>query len=375
MSYISNRLWLLLFIFVLLISCTPSIGTSTGEVTQPAVDTPHIENTSLPEATATQTLTATAAPTSTIRPTIELTETPVNSPTPPPCDAGFLMYADNENILYRACADGSSVQELMSLMPWSHDSLILHFAVLSPDGSKLVDPGRPFTFIDLVSQETYTSFELEGRQGYSVDWSPDGEYIVYARIGDECGVIDVVHVETQTVSNLPVVTDIGTRYIGNDISIDWSPDGKMLSYVFFVAGEGDTSPSINGYIANINCDSTEHTCELLNETRLEWVNSWRTLTWTPDSQSLVTGYTPSPFYSIIEMFNVSDGSLQRIELDLPDELEIVDYYKAEMSPDGNRIAFFAVGNGIYLHVLDMRTMAITEIAYDVNPATVVWLPE
>jgi hypothetical protein len=316
---------------------------------------------------------------------------PTTEPTPTPSslncgDVGSLMFA-REYSLYMACADGSAEQEIVPAESWLPDaSYFLASFALSPDGEKVAVSGNPtdpdltagLFVIQLADGSVTQLHHAEGYVIHNVSWSPDGEYIGYVATPGYYDRLEVLHVESRTISQVATAESISGKanWVVNILSFDWSPRGTQIVYVAFLDGR---PPEINGYIADVDCTSPDHICRGSKQRRLPWMNSWGTLTWAADGLSLSTGdteYTEAIEISVLEIRRPSGELLRRVDLtDHLPGMRIVDGCKTPLSPDGNRIAFFMEGDdGGGLFVLNLSTLETTRVARRVNPVGIQWVP-
>lgn len=386
--------WLVKWISVLgsllaamwLLSCTAQVAPPTS-----------IDEALLPSATYTSSPVPDPTPTPTGK---QPTATPVSSPTaepeptatlPPPLDcgeAGALMFASGArgNDLYMACADGSAEQMIVPEESWLPDDTYFRGFALSPDAERVVVSANRGFFDDPVSDlfvihlDDGSVAHLYHTTDYAIgnlmSWSPDGEYVGYAASDGYFDWLEVLHVESQTISHVATAESISgeAKRVVNVLSFDWSPKGTEIAYVAFLGG---TPPDIKGYIADIDCASANHTCRGSNQRVLPWVNSWRTLTWAPDGASLsMWGYIETHQTHVLEIRRPGGELLQRIDLtDRFSQRQIESNSKTALSPDGNRIAIFLQGeDSIELFVLDLNTLEATRVSNRVNPANVQWFP-
>jgi Tol biopolymer transport system component len=295
------------------------------------------------------------------------------------------MFA-REYSLYMACADGSAEQEIVPAESWLPDaSYFLRSFALSPDGEKVAVSGNPTDpdltaglFVIQLADGSVT--QLHHAEGYVIDyvsWSPDGEYIGYMATPGYYDRLEVLHVESRTISQVATAESISGKanWVVNILSFDWSPRGTQIVYVAFLDGR---PPEVNGYIADIDCTSSDHICKGSNQQMLPWEKA-PPLTWTPDGLSLSTGYAEyaeTPEVSILEIRRLSGELLRRIDLtDLLPGMQIAYGSETALSPDGNRIAFFMEGDkGGGLFVLNLSTLETTRVARRVNPVGIQWVP-
>jgi Tol biopolymer transport system component len=320
-------------------------------------------------------------------PTAEPTPTPTPTSTPLNCGGvGSLMFARGGS-LYLACADGSAEQEIVSKESWLPASRFLRGLALSPSGENVAvleknkageDAVWRLLLIELANGSVTEIHRFTSYVPSPVSWSPDGEYVGYAASDSYQDWLEVLHVESQTISQVATAESVSGRAdrVVDILSFDWSPEGTQVAYVALIDGVYSQRPTVNGYVANIDCASPSYTCTVSNQRVLPWVNSWRTLKWAPDGTSLSTGYVENHETSVIELRRPEGELLQRIDLsDLFPEMQIVDSGKPTISPGGSHIAFLMRGdNGIELFVLNLDTQDIVGIAQNVDPVDVQWVP-
>ena len=117
-------------------------------------------------------------------------------------------------VLWRARTDGSGVEQLTQAPNSYH---IDQHASPSPDGSRVVfstdrrGPDFELAYLDLVTRQV----TVTNHRGTNPRWSPDGNYIAWL----DGTSVRILNLATSAVDVLPV---------NGGSSLDWSPDGRWL---------------------------------------------------------------------------------------------------------------------------------------------------
>ncbi len=152
-----------------------------------------------------------------------------------PSTDGRTIVFENGGLLYRFDpADGKAVKVPVTLA--SDDVYArpvrmnvgkrLSSMALSPDGNRLVAAGRGEVFeIPVEKGVTRNISRSPGSNDRSVDWSPDGKYVVW--IGDASGESEIYRYEPAAGGDPVQLTKDNDTYIR---SLQWSPDSRHILY-------------------------------------------------------------------------------------------------------------------------------------------------
>ena len=231
---------------------------------------------------------------------------------------------------------------------------------LSPKGDKVVYLSNRSDYIDiclmsaidgkklgrLVKGERSELFEELHWPRPGIDWSPDGQEIVFAAKAGAEDALFILNVDRKKIMNM---FRLGLDGI---FSPTWSPDGNHIAFVGIDRGQSDI------YIFTLNDQKLRR---LTND-----VFSDLDPKWSPDGDEIVlvsdrgyyTGKVSSDFrfqdhdYSQIDLYtlDVQTGEMTRLTNDEAEESSPV------YSPTGDKIAFASDRNGINnIYILDKGT--------------------
>lgn len=168
--------------------------------------------------TLTVSLPTTTSPTVTPLPSATL-EKPLNTTE----RLAFTSVAQDESSLYVVHADGTGLHEIANTVVWPRPPF-----GWSPDGQRLAFiaeyQGRSILYVTGESGAPAQRLTEEVDDVEGVDWSPDGNEIVFSAIQGEDEDIYVVSLDTLALVNLTA----GNNAI--DIEPKWSHDGKRIAF-------------------------------------------------------------------------------------------------------------------------------------------------
>jgi Tol biopolymer transport system component len=252
---------------------------------------------------------------------------------------------DGSNPIQLTFGDGSASSQI-----WSRDGTKLSYRLTGPTSNPSTMSDSDLVVVDADGTNPIT-IDREAKDLSAADWSPDGRWLVYARVE---GAFDQVFIAASDGSSPPV-------RIGNPETVNWSPvfspDGTKIMY--FVGQEGDG-------IGVMNPDGSDW--HILNTTPFESIHS---ATWHPNGDRIVVAASTSEATDL--WFLSLDGTPER-QLRVSGRAEV----GPSWSPDGNRL--------VYLKSLDEQATFALAVANadgtnertlpgvysDVNPA---WSPD
>lgn len=198
-------------------------------------------------------------------------------------------------------------------------------------------------------------------------WSPDGEHLIYYRVGEDGNLrLMVMDADGTNVREIP-----GTHQTADFNPAQWSPDGSTILYTSWKDGSPilATLPVAGGRTHFLNPG-----------TGLPEVGG----AWSPDGRSIAftRGVPTSDGGLTFEVWVMNaDGSGER-------RLASLDGASAEApawSPDGSKVAFIGTTSGIYrnggvLYVIDIASGDITEVLHGTATARrhenrPIWMPD
>lgn len=208
---------------------------------------------------------------------------------------------------------------------WDDDS-----PAISPDGSKIAFASnrsgtREIYILDLVSNTLTQMTNSKAFEG-SIDWSPDGSYIVYDIYQNEHFDLVIQSVSDQTESPIQL-TDGST----NNFKPAWSPDGSELAFV------SDRSGRNSIWLARLQ-NPEDRFIEVIGSTEADFTDP----VWSPDGTRLAVSRNQNnseilmiqPHDSTVEPVVIGsgenpawmpDGSGLLATINLPNETEIIAY--------------------------------------------------
>jgi len=184
---------------------------------------------------------------------------------------------------------------------------------ISPDGKRVVFGARGDVFtVPAKSGITRNLTQSSGAHDRNVEWSPDGKYISY--ISDRTGE-DEIYIQNQNgLEDAIQLTDNSDTYKYNPI---WSPDGKYLLW-------GDKMARIN------LLDVATKKVKVIYEAE-DW--EIRDYTWSPDSRWVAFTVPHNHTVNKIMIYGLDDGSVHQVT---------DDWYSADdpaFDPDGKYLYF------------------------------------
>lgn len=258
---------------------------------------------------------------------------------------------------------------------------IYHTSPASPKHSSI-------QFLDLgsfISTEVYSTDSSIS----ILDWSADGEYIGYLVFNDHYDDLEILHLNTLTTSRVmkgdlesdeEYYSDLVDWEIEDFrlLDLDWSPDGEHILYVVVLLGpQVGATP---GQITDITCSSQTHVCTIDNKQLLNWGNL-RGMAWAPDMSAIVAARGIWETGDQFLEFRQIDGRLLR-QINLTTSfpgLALSFVEDIALSPDGERIAFIARENAgpenVYvLKLSDLTLLNLTEKYKNTSASQLEWLP-
>lgn len=370
-----NRKALSIVCLLLLVSCAPPLLQATNNIT------PSIEKTEEPQATPTPSIEP--QPTPTLTPSVVVEEiAPTTTPVFECATSSIVFYmfmdsGDEEDGIYRICADGSSMYPILRGVTWFD---------VSPNGKYIAYQEKgTFKYVDLTGHSVtpQLAVEQQGDQGdlfiSPTKWSPVGAYVAYSEVlhtqdYGSFSVIKVNHIATNTISEefLPLETYLNTMEF--DIGFEgpiWSPTMKQM--LLFKRERGIL------YLLDVECDESNHICY---QTAIKPISiDQRIITskpaWSKDGEKILAVCN---FFVTTEPEHGDDSlCIFDMEGNLLQEFTGTDFgltYLDEptWSPDNTFIAFIVDYEDIYtLSLEDNKLTNITQ-NYTGEPARPVWIP-
>ncbi len=259
--FILNRrhffcLSIFLVVSFLLCACKPEAQTETVQPTQVEAATPEITTTVLPELPS---------------PTATSTLLPVTVQNSGATDAGLIIFSMPDGEFQHLFAYHPSYLSVTRLTSDAWDDVA---PSVSPDGNKIAFASSRFgtrdVFILDLAANSLTQMTNSPAFERSIDWSPDGQYLVYDSYQN--GYSDLI---IQSVANpsepLIQLTD-GTS---NNTQPSWSPDGSELAFVSDRSGQNEI------WLARL-----QSTGDLFVHCIGDAHSSYSRPTWSPDGQYL-----------------------------------------------------------------------------------------
>jgi len=221
-----------------------------------------------------------------------------------------------------------------------------------PSDGKTVACGRQYVY--LLDTETGELERLTEGSGYDGDptWSPDGKYIVAARISGKKGLY-LLNVSERTYEPIRIKRDVAAHQPA------WSPDGKQIACVITENGEHQIYT-----FDSDNLSGEEKTPVKLTHNRASYMPAW-----SPDGQNIVFSRKAGLHWSIWIMN--ADGTEQR-QISQP----IKGDFAPVWSPDGNFIAFERYdGDSYNIYIMRPDGSDITQITESGGRQPAWWLEE
>jgi len=210
----------------------------------------------------------------------------------------------------------------------------------SPDGKSIVFSGwtesdtaigfmQPAARIWRLSADGHTVEKLTTEKGSFLDespsWSPDGKKIAFIRynVPESTGTSwklarSSIYIINSTGGEPELLVSEEEKSILLSV---WSPDGKMIAYL---SREGEDKYNLN--VINVDDGVVRVLCEIP-----KFISTLDPC-WSPDSRQIA--YNDG---KVIRIVNLSDGTIEDIETNLKDEVNII--YYLDWSPDGEQFVF------------------------------------
>jgi len=210
---------------------------------------------------------------------------------------------------------------------WSPDGTWIAYAI-ELDSPQEMPGGGPSYDIFLVHPDGSGDHKLVTAKGYhpSPDWSPDGQYLVYAAA--ETGYAQIYKININTLVKTRLTWDANFN-----AEPAWSPDGEHTAFTAIRA----TAQVVETDIYMVEAGGA-------NPTRLTFTGDSTNPDWSPDSRMIV-----------FDSFNGNDADIFIMPLAGGGAVDITNNQTADFNPawstDGEWIAF--CGNDIYGYYLEI----------------------
>ncbi len=223
----------------------------------------------------------------------------------------------------------------------------------SPLGSLVVrDAASKITYLQQYpsgGQEVVFS-ATDNVMGFS--WSLDGEYIAYARWGNEDIALEIMHTVSHTISRI-FIAKVGDKTNLLPIATAWSPDGNKIA-TLTVGADGTFY-----HVIDVKCDAVTNNCisEQVREIPITEPFIRGKPSWAIDSAHLLLSCGEK--LDELCMFDLDGRVVKRYDLS---KLGIEIIRQPALSPDGKMVAFSgsrSSSDGIFAVQLD--TLAIFEV--------------
>lgn len=370
-----------------LASCTAlSMDNATVNVTvddSTTTSQPPSTLTSSPVAITTIAPTSIHTPTFTSIPTTVSTYTCSPISTPADCVPGVISYVGRvdglEDVIFLACADGSYSQQVVSESSVLPEGWNIHDLEASIDGQRIAfsanNTNSPLndedneTAIYLLNLYDCSVIEVYTGNGtlQDINWSPDGEYIVYTRSeSSEEGFythVEALHVDSRTISRL-VDGLMELRAVENGVGYHacrptWSSANDRILYSVWQEYYA-SPPEIVGYITSVICDQQNHRCQVRDENRLDWTRYRDQLFWADNDSQIVGVFIYGlENTTLIERCDIGGVLCDSVTLN-GESLGIAQSTLFEISPDERYLAINPSGEAFYL--LDLDTEELTDLS-------------
>ena len=235
-----------------------------------------------------------------------------------------------------------------------HENLIGFFPYgmgirITPNGKQVVFSGKKFdtdtVYINNFPTRQIWSVSVNGGEltkitdppvPYSDDspcLSPDGKSVAFIRtklketMMNREGESGIYVVKLSGGEPRLLMSESEERFI---YSINWSPDGKMISYL-----KSDNSFAGSGTLSVIDVDTGKSGIV----GKVPWFNVNTEMAWSPDSKKIAFNDKEG---KVINVMSVADGNLKELETSLVNAR----IFHLDWSPDGERFVFAGYQNGI-----------------------------
>ncbi len=211
---------------------------------------------------------------------------------------------------------------------------------ISPDGKTMIS--RAYTSADTLNVLGWINtkiwkISLDGKESKQItnhqdsladvcpSWSPDGSKIAFTRVkftkGDPPFKNMSIYIMSSDGSNAAPVIPETRHYI---LSPVWSPDGKMIAYLY----KEREAPYLS-YIRTIDLENRED--RIIGKVSPDVWTSIE-LAWSPDSKRIAFNDAE---YEVIKVMNIDNGEIKDIKTNLSD----VKVFNLDWSPDGEQFVF------------------------------------
>jgi len=264
--------------------------------------------------------------------------------------------------------DGSDINIIYETeISYTNQGII--YTKLSPDKSKILFEGGPSQSLELTpiwildAIEGEILYQLTWDGGNSL-WSPDGKYIIFARLTNYGSLINALYRIKSDGSNEELF------YQQDSLSVwpwDWSSDGEKLlvgTIRWYVNSDNKLSSGpVNTGIFDMKTKSIQFIFH--NGMSISWAN------WTANQNEIIYVYGSKTQKYDIYLLNLGDSTVTN----LTNPIDLGDFHNITLSPSNEKIAFSKKNSSLNsefeytmdIFVLDINsklTTQLTNIALD-----------
>ena len=242
----------------------------------------------------------------------------------------FSQYSCNDEIVTPPVDPNNNEITVYDEEPcWSPDgNSIAYLGGNSADGFKII----------AVDTNSLNKRILIQSPGFSLQWSPDGQWILYEWGG-------IIYKKRISDESLP----IQLTFLGGCFNPSWSRDGEWIAF-----DTNNESPDGSNFVWKMRSDGTSKKRIIFSPS----LGEVRAPSWFPDGIRLaVSRYNPSHgFDSEIAIIDTSGNSIAMLTNDSEDD------YDPEVSPDGQYILWWKYANGRMIFTMKSDGTLQTQIA-------------